>query len=210
MGNRANLKRLGIAICAIGTLAACGEEAPPPSVDEFMADSVLLDATMLRCVENRDRVNYDPECVNAREAVERLAAAKAKERQDELEAQSARKREALRRAQEAVDAANRRAMEAERLRQEAEYLGLVDTAPDDAARTPVAAVPQELSFITVDDRQAAHVTVQDVGTPAGDSAASDATDTTASAPPADVPPVTSDLEAIREELQQRREQPPDD
>ncbi len=113
-------------------LLGCAEESPPPTVDEFMRNSVLLDATMVRCSQNRSSSKYEADCVNAREAINRMALAEEKARRAELEAQSERKRRALRRAQEAAAQARRQAAEARRRRQEADYLSQFESAPDGA------------------------------------------------------------------------------
>lgn len=111
------------ALAVLVVLAACGEEPPPTSVTQFVEDPILLEATMVRCVDNRAEARYDPECLNAREAVNRIAAREEEARRAELEAQSERKRQAVRRAQEAAAEARRRALEEQRRREEAELLG---------------------------------------------------------------------------------------
>ncbi|MBN1241009.1 MAG: EexN family lipoprotein, partial [Gammaproteobacteria bacterium] len=132
MGDTATILHLTLALCAFGWLVGCAEDPLPPSVEAFMEDPILLDATMVRCVANRNAINTEPECVNAREAVERLAAAEEKARRAELEAESARKREALRRSREVADEARRLVEEAERRRREAELLGFDPAAGDPA------------------------------------------------------------------------------
>lgn len=115
----------------VGLLSACGQEPPPArSVTELMDSPFLLEAAMVRCAEDRTKTKYDPECINAREAANRLDAEDRRERQADLEAQSERKRKALRRTQEAAAEARRRTAEAERMRQEAEYLGVFESVPD--------------------------------------------------------------------------------
>jgi colicin import membrane protein len=122
------------AICVLTALVACGKEPPPRSVHEFMEDPILLEATMVRCGEDRDQTRYDAECINARDAVGRIAAAREAARRQELEAQSEQKRQALRRAQQAAAEARRRAQEAERRREEARYFGEFELlAPGDEA-----------------------------------------------------------------------------
>jgi len=111
-----------------GVLSGCAEEPLPPSVDEFISNKILLDAAMAKCAGDRARLKYTPECVNAREASNRIAKFKEDERRKVLEAQSERKRAALRRAQMAAAEARRRAEEAARRREEAEYLGVFEPA----------------------------------------------------------------------------------
>ena len=91
---------------------SCAKEPPPRTVAEFLDNRILLEATMVRCGKNRNMSKYEVDCVNAREAINRIATIDEKERRAELEAQSARKRKALRRTQEAAAEARRRAAEA--------------------------------------------------------------------------------------------------
>jgi hypothetical protein len=114
---------------ALSLLGACGKEPPPPTVTEFMEDPILLEATMVRCGQDRSATRYEAECINARDAVDRIAAAREQERHKELEAESERKRQALRRAQEAAADARRRAQEAEKRREEAAYYGEFEPLP---------------------------------------------------------------------------------
>ena len=102
-------------------LAACAEEPPPPSVDALLDDPIKLEALVVRCAANRAASRYQPECVNARQAVAIIEASEERARREEFEEQSERKREALRRKQEAAAEARRRGAEEARLRQEAEY-----------------------------------------------------------------------------------------
>lgn len=128
-----------IALLASAALAACDEEPPAPTIMEFMENPVLLDATLVRCGQNRRDTRYDAECINARDAVDRLAVAAELARREELKAQSERKQAALRRAQEAAARAHERALELQQLRQKAEYLSQFAAPPEDAAST----TPQE-------------------------------------------------------------------
>ena len=129
--------RVTICMSGLAIMAGCSEPPPPVSVTEFMENPRLLEATMVRCGQNRSEMKYESECVNAREAVNRLEIVAERERRQQLEAQSERKRQALRRTQEAAAAARRRSEEERRRREEAEYLGLFDdagvTAPPTAA-----------------------------------------------------------------------------
>lgn len=173
-------------------LAGCAEPPPPVTVAEFMENPRLLEATMVSCGQNRSEMKYEAECVNAREAVNRLERAAERERRLQLEAQSDRKRQALRRTQEAAAAARRRAEEERRRLEQAEYLGVfedgsaVTQAAPAAAPTPAAAnapaaaiepPPPEPETLSEE------VPLQD--TP---------------------PPEASDLEAVREELRRRQQQ----
>lgn len=126
-----NANRLFTVVLAASLLSACAkEEVPPVSVSEFMENRILLEATVVRCAHDRSATKYDAECVNAREAGNRLASDNREDRRKELEAQSARKRAALRRTQEAATEARRRAAEARRQREEDEYLGIFQPLPN--------------------------------------------------------------------------------
>ena len=94
--------RVTTCLIGLGCLAACSEPPPAVSVAEFMENPRLLEATMVRCGQNRSEMKYEAECVNARDAINRLERAEERARRAELEAQSERKRQALRRTQEAA------------------------------------------------------------------------------------------------------------
>ncbi|HEY5654874.1 MAG TPA: EexN family lipoprotein [Woeseiaceae bacterium] len=110
-----------IAISSFGLLAGCEEPRPTP-VTKFMEDPIAMEAAIIRCNADRDEMRHDQECLNAREAVRITEAIEERARRQQLEEQSERKLQALRRARDAADAALRRA-EAERKRlEEEEYL----------------------------------------------------------------------------------------
>jgi hypothetical protein len=115
-----------IGLAGLIMLVACSDEPPPISVGEFMEDPRMLEATMVRCAQNRSGTRYKAECVNAREAGILLEAALERNRREEMEKQSERKRQALRQTQETLAKARRRADEERRRREEAEYLGIFD------------------------------------------------------------------------------------
>jgi uncharacterized membrane protein YqiK len=188
----------------IGLLSGCtGNEPPARTTTEFVDNPMLLEAAMVRCQQNRQELRYDPECINARAAVERIQAREEETRRAELEARSERKRAALRRTQQAAAEARRRAAEAERLRKEAEYLAQFGVLPptDDGGESetlpegnlPLAVIPE--------------AAVQDeAGSAYGDAVLP--TDG-GNAPSAEqVPEETApkDLESIREELRRRNDE----
>lgn len=180
--------RLVIAGGIICLLAGCAEEAPPRSVGDFLGNRILLEATMVRCGENRNQSKYEAECVNAREAINHIAAEEEKARRADFEAQFERKRRSLRRTQEAAAEARRRAAEARRRREEAEYLGVYDaTLP--AGETQSALPPgASVESGSVEQSQGAGEVEQapvDTTEPQGEA--------------------EQDLEAIREELRRRQE-----
>jgi hypothetical protein len=181
-------------VCLAGwvLLSACSEEQPPISVAQFMDNERLLEATMVRCAQNRAEMKYEAECINARDAVNRLAAREEQAQRQAMEAQSERKRQALRRTQEATAEARRRALEAQRQREENEYLGLFEDAPADNAQSQSpppgsAALPDTRS--TTETAVVPETNVAPAPTPETDES----------------DPVASDLQAIREELRRRKQ-----
>lgn len=200
-------------------LVACAEEPPPRSANEFMENAILLEATMVRCAENRAEARYDAECINAREAVNRLAAAQEQAKRQDLEAQSERKRQALRRTQEAAAEARRRAREEQERRRDAELHGVFeplpderpdDWQPDDESGNDQAARPLSPPSGTGIDNQ------NNVGGDPSDAATTPVPlpealpdSLSESAPQAVAPSETtdsSDLEAIRRELERRQDE----
>jgi hypothetical protein len=144
-------KSLTTILIGSGLLAGCTPEPPPArTVEEFVENPILLEAAMVRCAADRARTRYEQECINAREAVDRVEAKEEEKRRQEMEARSERKRQALRRTQQAQAEARRRAEEAERLREEAEYLaqfGVLPPAEGDGqselpeGNVPIAVIP---------------------------------------------------------------------
>ena len=180
--------RLVIFCGVLCLLAGCAEEPPPRSVGEFLENRILLEATMVRCGQNRNESKYEAECVNAREAINRIATQEERARRKDLQAQFERKRKSLRRTQEAAAEARRRAAEARRRREEAEYLGIYPDMPP--GTEPDGALPPGSSVDSGNLDQ-----TQDSGEVG--QAAADAT------PPEGE--VGQDLEAIREELRRRQD-----
>ncbi len=192
-------------------LAGCAEEPPPRTVDEFLDNPIMLEAAMVRCSANRRESRYDAECINAREAVNRIEAREEAKRRKELEAQSARKRDALRRTQAAAAEARRRAAEARRREEEAAYLAQFGELPPGAelreqggqtGNVPLAVIPDSNTpspqpaddatpEVVFDEVVREDVPVQ----PASDGG---------NAPAAQQAP--SDLSDIRDELRRRNEQ----
>jgi len=191
--------RMSLLICGIGLLGACSEEPPPRSVLELMENPILLEATVVRCSQNRSESRYDAECVNAREAVSRMMAKEEQAGRAALEAQSDRKRQALRRTQEAAAEARRRTADAQRRREEAEYLAQFGASPptdegdpdatDAATNAPVAVVPEAVDDTVSNGAMKGSLPAPDGG----------------NAPVVDTSPPT-DLEDIREELRRRGEE----
>ena len=187
--------------CGIVFIAACSEEPPPRTVQEFLENPIVLEAAMVRCSQNRDKTRYDPECVNARQAVSILEAKEERERAKQFEAQSERKREALRRTQAAAAEARRRAAEAERRRREAEYLAQFgELPPKEGSETADGGtmLNQPGSVVPESEPEPVRATApaQSDMPPASDGSNAPGMDDTPS----------SDLNAIREELQRRSEE----
>ena len=188
--------RLIFGLTGLLLLVACAEEPPPISVAEFLEKPRLLEATMVRCAQNRSETRYLADCVNARDAVNRLEARQEATQRAELEAQSERKRQALRRTQQAAAEARRRAVEERNLREQAEYLGVTD------GEVPVGTV---LST----DNKAAQDTPPVVGGNAPGVEISPPEPESEDMLEGTLPDVSSgsDLESIREELKRRQEEP---
>jgi hypothetical protein len=188
--------RISLILCVFGALGACSEEQPPRSVNQFMENPNLLEATVVRCSQNRSETRYDPECVNAREAVSRMAAREEQAGRAALEEQSDRKRAALRRTQEAAAEARRRTAEANRRREEAEYLAQFGALPDeddanavDAATNAPGVVISEVIEEPVSNNGSSDLLATDGG----------------NAPVIENAP-TSDLGEVRDELRRRGEE----
>ncbi len=143
--------RVSILLGVVMLLAGCAEERRTRTVTEYLDDPILLEAAMISCGRNRSESRYETECINARQAVSILEARQERARSSDLEAQSERKRQALRRTQQAAAEVRRRAEVAERERVEAEYLAqfgeLVPVEDSDAtsneaaANAPIAIIP---------------------------------------------------------------------
>ncbi len=181
-------------------LVACSEPPPPRSVSQFLEKPFLLEAALVRCTHNRAESRYDAECINAREAVKIIEAKKEESRRADLDEQSQRKRDALRRTQRAAAVARQRAAEARRLRDEAEYLAQFGQLPPSehvtdeemTGNVPLAVVPET----TNDDLNASGV-------------AGSLPTTGSNAPVAEIVPEVApptDLESVRNELRRRNDE----
>ena len=196
--------RLTTLLIGVALLAGCAEKEPPArSVTEFVDNPILLEAAMVRCSRDRRETRYEQECINAREAVNRIEAKEEAVRRAELEARSEAKRRAMRRMQDAQAEARRRAEEAERLRQEAEYLAQFGVLPpsDEAGseeelpegNVPLAVVPESV----VDEQPSS---TGGAPLPAGDGSNAPVIRTE---PEEETP---ADLQDIREELRRRNDE----
>ncbi len=197
-----NTLRITTLLLGCGLLAACHQEPPPRSVQEFVDNPILLEAAVVRCAEDRVGSRYVAECVNAREAVSRVEAAEEAASREAREARSEEKRRALRRTQEAAAEARRRAKAAAEARREAEYLAQFGELPPEPGVTteaeavtgnaPTAVIPQA----TNDDLAADY---RDGSSPATDGGNAPGAATEAAPQPAD-------LDSIRDELRRRNEE----
>jgi len=196
------MKTLRLNFCFSGLLllAACAKEQPPISVSQFMENARLLEATMVRCGQNRSEMKYEIECVNARDAVNSLEVRAKQAKREELESQSERKRQALRRTQEVAAEARRRALEARKRREEAEYLGVFDGV------TPNGTGLAENPEITPEEGAGPEGNMPGVEIAPPEPQPEDIVEF-AEPEPEPEPGVASDLESIREELKRRQENP---
>ncbi len=95
-------------VAVVAGLAACSApKVPAVSVDEMLADPVLLQSVIDRCEANPGRAAADIECGNARLAVEKKGAAEDAEKAGKKQAEF----EQMRAARRAAD--DRRQQEAE-------------------------------------------------------------------------------------------------
>jgi membrane-bound lytic murein transglycosylase len=145
------IRRLTTCFIFLAVVAGCSKEPPPRSMTEFLDNPMLLEAAIVRCSKDRAQSRYDAECVNARAAAARITATEEAERAADLEARSERKRQELRRAQEAAAEGRRRAEDAARRARDAEYLAQFGEAPpvesaessDEAqGNVPVVIIPE--------------------------------------------------------------------
>jgi hypothetical protein len=137
-------RHLTLLLFGFSMVAGCAKEPQPRSVSEFLDNPILLEAAMVRCSQDRSGTRYDAECVNARQAVDRVQAKEEAAAKAAFEARSESKRNALRRTQAAAAEARRRAAEAQRQREEAEYLAQFGVSPPDETTTAEPAVEGDL------------------------------------------------------------------
>ncbi len=99
------MSRLTLVLLLALVFMGCAEpEKPPPSIATMIEDPALLDTVLARCTAGDEEFRASRECKNARRAVDAVAAAETEEQETvDLEAQSERKRAALRRERERVD-----------------------------------------------------------------------------------------------------------
>lgn len=182
-------------------MAGCAKEPQPRSVSEFLDNPILLEAAMVRCSQDRSGTRYDAECVNARQAVDRIQAKEEAAARAALEARSESKRNALRRTQAAAAEARRRAAEAQRQREESDYLAQFGVLPPDEMTTAEPVVEGNLPIAQVPEAGGETATE---GTYVDPSTATDGGNAPASQAEPESP--ATDLESIRDELRRRNEE----
>jgi hypothetical protein len=183
-------------LCGLVALSGCAEEVPPPSVQDYLDDPIALEAAVVRCAASRSETRYEPECVNARQAVSVIEARKDRERREAFEAESAAKRAALRRTQQAAAEARRRSEEAEKRRREAEYLAQFGELPppeDEEADEDETAVNAPGAVLPPPPEAPSTGVSEEMPAADGGNAPTVETETSA------------DLDAVREELRRRGE-----
>ncbi len=189
-----NFRHVGPLLVAIGVVA-CSEGPQPRTVSDFLEDPIGLEATLTRCNADRGRTRDEPECVNAREANNRLAAEEQRNLERELELESQRKLDAIRRRNEAAAEAARRAEEAARAREEALYEQQFENLPVEQSESDAVTTPEPIAPDEVSDAMAP--APENVAPAMQEAAPVDAQP----APPPE--PAASDLEALRQEMNRR-------
>ena len=191
--------RTTLLLCGLAVVTGCSEEPEPRSVREFLENPIVLEAAVVRCAQNRTESRYDAECVNARQAVSIIEAKEERARRDAFEEESDKKREALRRTQQAAAEARRRSQDAQRMREEAEYLAQFGELP-----------PSADGELAVDETAA---NAPSMVIPEPDESSGENPAPTESPPtldggnaPAAVTEPESDLDAVRDELRKRNEE----
>jgi len=63
-----------VAVAALSAAGCSPRRIPAVTVTDLMEDRVALDGVLMKCNRNPDRARSDSDCLNARIAIERLAA----------------------------------------------------------------------------------------------------------------------------------------
>jgi hypothetical protein len=190
-----NTLRLTYLLLTLSLLAACGREPPPRTVKEFAENPILLEATMVRCGQDRSRTKYDAECVNAREAANKIAVVDEEARKKSLQAQFERKRKQLRRTQQAATEARQRAADERRRLEEAKYFGEFESTPGEQGQVAAR------SMIDPEQNSGEH---ELAGNEPGMVVGPAPEETDENAEP-DSTEQAADIDAIREELKRRQD-----
>jgi len=188
-------------LCGFLMVAGCAKEPQPRSVSEFLDNPILLEAAMVRCSQDRSGTRYDAECVNARQAVDRIQAKEEAAASAAFEARSESKRNALRRTQAAAAEARRRAAEAQRQREEAEYLAQFGVLPPGETMTAEPVAEGNLPIAEIPEARDEPVSEEVYEDP---SLATDGGNAPVSQAEPEAP--ATDLESIRDDLRRRNEE----
>jgi hypothetical protein len=113
--------------------AACSpRRIPPMTVTDLMEDRVVLDGVLMKCNQNPSKARTDTDCLNARIAIDRIAASRSDPAEEEKRmAEFERSREQLRSTQEKL----RREQEA-KTKVDAYHLPLVPVEPQASPPPP--------------------------------------------------------------------------
>lgn len=161
---------------------------------------------MVRCSQDRSKTRYDPECVNARQAVDRIQAKEEAAARAALEARSESKIEARRRTQAAAAEAARRADEERRRREEAEYLAQFGVSPDDDASASEPMEEGNLPIANVPTAEATEAVSEGISEDSHDDAPVPTDTAQAPVPQVESEQEPTDLESVRDELRRRDEE----
>lgn len=183
-------------------ISGCSDGPPPRTVAEFLDDPIGLEATLSRCNADRSLTRDDPECINAREANNRMAAEDQRRLERDLERESQRKLDAIRRRNESAAIAARQAEEAAKAREEALYeqqfeiVPETERAPEDSSRSQPDSGPMEPAETSVVPENPAD---EGAPEPVSDRPSEETLDSQAESDP-------SDLESLRQEMNRRNQQ----
>jgi hypothetical protein len=131
---------IGLACAMMGTGACSRPRATHASVDDLMEDRVMRDGILMKCNRDPGIRDSDIDCLNARVAIERIAAEKESADAAQREAQFERRREQLRLIQDE----QRQAEEAAKKVDPYSLPVVPDPAAAAAADSTTAAPPQAL------------------------------------------------------------------
>ena len=151
-------RRFLIFLFPVAILAACAEDrSGARGVSELVENPILLEAAIVRCSRDRSESRYEQECINAREAVNRVQVSQEAIRRAEDEVRSEAKRRGLRRTQEALAEQQRRVELERQRREEAEYLAQFGVQPsaDEEEQEELPEGNAPLAVLPESDTQAA-------------------------------------------------------
>ena len=101
--NRDAIRASWPAVLGLVVLGLTGCEPPPEprTIDDFLEDSIAMDAKLRACRNDRKMAARDPECKAARQAAAKLSAAEQAAQQDRMQKSSEEELDRLRRQQQA-------------------------------------------------------------------------------------------------------------